>query len=214
MSLMSIRRRRATQKGFNLIEAAIVLGIVGLVVGGIWVAATSVYSNLRSKSASDLLLKVAQSVRALYATSATTGYAANTDITAFMAQSNVLPTGALTTASTAATAANTVNPWNGQIGIDARANGTSFAVTFSNVPSPACVDLVMRNVAGTGRDAGLIQFGGGAAANLAAGTASYPTTATQNVTIGTVVTLTQAQTVCDSGASNTRNVGFLFNLRA
>lgn len=45
---MSIRRRRAAQKGFNLIEAAIVLGIVGLVVGGIWVAATSVYANLRS----------------------------------------------------------------------------------------------------------------------------------------------------------------------
>ena len=27
-----------TKKGFSLIEAAIVLGIVGLVIGGIWVA--------------------------------------------------------------------------------------------------------------------------------------------------------------------------------
>ena len=33
--------------GFNLIESAIVLGIVGLVIGGIWVAAESVTANNR-----------------------------------------------------------------------------------------------------------------------------------------------------------------------
>lgn len=31
--------------GFNLIEAAIVLGVVGLVIGGIWVAASAVRNN-------------------------------------------------------------------------------------------------------------------------------------------------------------------------
>lgn len=29
-------------RGFNLIEAAIVLGVIGLVIGGIWVAASEV----------------------------------------------------------------------------------------------------------------------------------------------------------------------------
>ncbi len=34
-------------RGFNLVEAAIVLGVIGLVIGGIWVAASSVQSSMR-----------------------------------------------------------------------------------------------------------------------------------------------------------------------
>lgn len=34
-----------TRRGFNLIEAAIVLGVVGAVIGGIWVAATTISYN-------------------------------------------------------------------------------------------------------------------------------------------------------------------------
>lgn len=39
------RRRNHTRKGFNLIESAIVLGVVGFVIGGIWTAASSVRAN-------------------------------------------------------------------------------------------------------------------------------------------------------------------------
>lgn len=35
-------------KGFNLVEAAIVLGVVGLVIGGIWVAASAVRLELKT----------------------------------------------------------------------------------------------------------------------------------------------------------------------
>jgi type II secretory pathway pseudopilin PulG len=35
------------KKAFSLIEAAIVLGIIGLVIGGIWIAAASVQENNR-----------------------------------------------------------------------------------------------------------------------------------------------------------------------
>ena len=48
--------RRRAQSGFTLIEAAIVLAIIGLVAGGIWVAASSVYENLRTARASEQLL--------------------------------------------------------------------------------------------------------------------------------------------------------------
>ena len=34
------------KKGFSLIESAIVLGVVGLVIGGIWVAAASIRENM------------------------------------------------------------------------------------------------------------------------------------------------------------------------
>ncbi len=43
-SLPPLPRRR---RGFNLIEAAIVLGVVGLVIGGIWVAAAEVSERMR-----------------------------------------------------------------------------------------------------------------------------------------------------------------------
>jgi len=42
---------KTTQHGFNLIEAAIVLGIVGLVLGGIWIAASSVMERQRESRA-------------------------------------------------------------------------------------------------------------------------------------------------------------------
>ncbi len=47
------------KRGFNLIESAIVLGVVGLVIGGIWVAAAAVNNNYKvSKTVSDLVLVV------------------------------------------------------------------------------------------------------------------------------------------------------------
>jgi hypothetical protein len=39
-------RRRIFLKGFNLIEAAITLAVVGLIIGGVWVASASVNENL------------------------------------------------------------------------------------------------------------------------------------------------------------------------
>lgn len=45
-----------TKKGFNLIETAIVIGVVGLVIGGIWVAASAVNDHFKvSQTAKDVL---------------------------------------------------------------------------------------------------------------------------------------------------------------
>ena len=51
------------KKGFTLTEIAIVLGIIGLILGAIWVAAASVYQNQRIGHANTALLHTAQSVR-------------------------------------------------------------------------------------------------------------------------------------------------------
>lgn len=47
ISCAPVLRRRDSEQGFNLIEAAIVLGVIGLVIGGIWIAAASVQRNNR-----------------------------------------------------------------------------------------------------------------------------------------------------------------------
>jgi len=43
---MAINVPKRSRLGFNLIEAAIVLGVVGLVIGGIWIAASSVRQRM------------------------------------------------------------------------------------------------------------------------------------------------------------------------
>ncbi len=51
---------RPSRRGFSLIEIAIVLGIVGLVVAGIWVAAAALNENRRIQETSSFLLRVSQ----------------------------------------------------------------------------------------------------------------------------------------------------------
>lgn len=52
-------RRRTKRRGFNLIEAAIVLGVIGLVIGGIWVAASAV---TRANNVNTFISRVARIV--------------------------------------------------------------------------------------------------------------------------------------------------------
>ncbi len=39
-------------RGFNLVEAAIVLGVIGLIIGGIWIAASQVSENMTASELS------------------------------------------------------------------------------------------------------------------------------------------------------------------
>jgi hypothetical protein len=51
--------RRKKHRGFNLIEAAIVLGVVGIVIGGIWVAAATVMEEWKvNRTVADIQLIV------------------------------------------------------------------------------------------------------------------------------------------------------------
>lgn len=214
MSLLKMRRRRAANKGFNLIEAAIVLGIVGLVVGGIWVAATSVYANLRAKKATDELLSIVQSVRALYSTSTSTNLGAAVDMTQQVGQANALPGDVLTTAPNAVAAggANVTNPWGGGLAVtNFNAAGTIFQVTYSNVPSAACLDFVMRN-AGASHDVGMSGISGAVATAFGAAV-GVPAAIAQALTPGVGITLANAQTECASAAAANRNISFFFALR-
>ena len=57
---------RRSQKGFNLIEAAIVLGVVGLVIGGIWVAASAVSRQHRAQQTLDGFLFIGEKLNQVY----------------------------------------------------------------------------------------------------------------------------------------------------
>lgn len=56
-------RQKSIRRGFSLVEAAIVLGVVGLVIGGIWVGASSVRSKLDENRFFDGLLHIITEVQ-------------------------------------------------------------------------------------------------------------------------------------------------------
>lgn len=56
------------RRGFSLIEAAIVLGIVGLVIGGIWVAASAVQTKHRITGVIETLARAQEQAQALVKT--------------------------------------------------------------------------------------------------------------------------------------------------
>ena len=127
------------QQGFNLIEAAIVLGVVGLVIGGIWVAAAAVQSNLRESDASKGLLQIVQNVRNLYygQTPSTT---TTTNITTALISANAIP-GDFVVSTTSAR-----NPFNGAVTVNLTGNpNDTIQVVFEDVPKDSCIELTSKN---------------------------------------------------------------------
>lgn len=57
---------RHRKSGFSLIEAAVVLGVVGLVIGGIWIAASAVYDNYKLNQVIVGTRKIVNNMRGLY----------------------------------------------------------------------------------------------------------------------------------------------------
>jgi len=144
------------KRGFTLTEIAIVLGIIGLILGAIWVAAGAVYQNLRVSKAQTELLQITQAIRTLYATQTVVDTAAAVNLTSSLIAAKVFPSDAVLNATT-------VNgPWGGStinvISQQASATtvpGDSFSVEFDNIPQSACIAL-LTSATGSGRDQGLL----------------------------------------------------------
>lgn len=123
-------------RGFTLTEAAIVLGIVGLILGAIWAAAASVYQNMKINDAEKGITLTAQQVHAMFAGSNNTGTAADTDIT----------TAGMFPISWYNTTTNIYgNPWNiSQAANTSRVtgNGNLIAIEIWDIPEAGCAALV------------------------------------------------------------------------
>jgi len=126
----SLREQR--RRGFNLIEAAIVLGVVGLVIGGIWVAASSVNDKIKMNQAVAGVNIITKNVQgALHAFGTTTGQMAYSNPIYFTgADGYVLPTGGYRQ-----------DPWGHDIGFDEHTSTTWF-IGFYDLTVDRCIGLV------------------------------------------------------------------------
>lgn len=185
-------------KGFTLTEIAIVLGIIGLILGAIWVAASAVFGNQRLAKANTEILQVVQGSRTLYNTASTTGESNGTSLTEALINAGFFP-------SDMVSGTTGLTPWGGSTRLNiysqtASVTGDAILVEFSNLSTAACVGL-LTGLTGAGRDAGLwnayANSASKASASLTTGT-SFP------------VTLTTANTSCSTSSAF---VGFLFKLQ-
>jgi prepilin-type N-terminal cleavage/methylation domain-containing protein len=218
MTMMNTQsaNRDSKKRGFTLTEIAIVLGIIGLILGAIWVAAAAVYNNLRVSKATTELIRISQGIRGLYATSAVAD--STIDMTYSAAGSHAQGAGSTYIQASifpsdmvSGTGPYTIaNAWTGDTDVVATLTtggtlGDSFAVEFDKVPQNACITFIEANT-GVGRDSGLFAIDTvktGALAIKAGGTGGTLTFPVPAATAQTLCTLQQ----------NTINVGFQFKLK-
>lgn len=157
----------ARQRGFNLIEIAIVLAVIGLIIGGIYTAAAAVTENNRRRNTQAQILTIVQNIRTAYATQAAFAAPTNANINTMR-----LYPGDLVFDGT-----NFQNAYGGTVTVAATAlgagggAGSSFQLSFSNVSQGGCIEILSKAFGSQVNTAqvGLVAANGGAAANPAGG---------------------------------------------
>lgn len=155
----SVLRRMRSEQGFNLIEAAIVLGIVGLIVGGIWAAASSAYNNMRLQGATSQILVVAQNARNMFSNNPSDTEALTNEQSISL---GLVPTNMVTNVS----GSNVIrSPWGSQVDVTRGSGDRFITIVYNDLPQASCTGLLTR-LAGTGSNSGIRTISGGAAGNV------------------------------------------------
>lgn len=92
MNPLFILKNERVERGFSLIEAAIVLGVVGLVIGGIWVAAASVSAQHRASVLAGDISKIVANTRSLIPLQSYPTTNTGIPIAAILSVENIFPT--------------------------------------------------------------------------------------------------------------------------
>ncbi len=123
---------RKSQRGFTFVELAIVLGIVGLIIAGIWVAAASVSRKNKETKAAQQLSEIVQNVRSLYS--------AQVDTTGITTESMIF-SGAIP-AEMKKSDTEAINPWGGNVMVEV-ATAQRIYISYFGVPQASCINLLM-----------------------------------------------------------------------
>ena len=195
--------RRKRRRGFTLTEIAIVLGIVGLILGAIWAAASAVYENLKFSQAQQGITLSAQQVRSLFASSNTTGVPAGSP-------ASILAPGMLPVSWT--NSGNPGNPWN-QAPAGALTyiygDGSKFQIELDNIDPAGCSSLLnFYNAAASAVNGGLIV---GLVASAGNGSVATPGTASIGAAVTASGTYAVPATAC-VGGTQSNNVAITFDI--
>jgi prepilin-type N-terminal cleavage/methylation domain-containing protein len=146
-------RTRTSNLGFNLIEVSIVLGIVGIIVGGVFAAYSSVSENNRLRKGADQVTMIVQQVRNAYANRNALESASGVDFTNALIGAELIPMASVVN--------NTIkNAWGGNVLVTPETPAGSSAndglnISFSGITPLSECRKFATNIFGLGRGAGL-----------------------------------------------------------
>ena len=122
------------KRGFNLIEAAVVLGVVGLVIGGIWVAANAVSNRTKYNKLRTEIMQIYRAVNNLYGNMEDSNDITSLVIDAGLASSDMID------------GATLKDPWGNQIIIEFErqraTNSYYFGILITGNSPSECIDIV------------------------------------------------------------------------
>lgn len=131
---LSVRSRAA----FTLTEIAIVLALIGIIIGAIWVAAGSVFTANKANQAVQDITTIATNIRQTY-------LAANSFSVAGDQTANLLAAGGIFPADLLVgnPATSVQDQWNGAVKVTFNPSGNNrvFRVSFLATPADACVRI-------------------------------------------------------------------------
>jgi prepilin-type N-terminal cleavage/methylation domain-containing protein len=126
--------RPQSRRGFTLTEIAMVLSVMGIILGGIWAVAGAVYDNNHIKTATQQFMTISANWKSAFS-SRRVDIADNTNITTMSINNNFLPADMITSPTTA------VNPWNGGVNILSSQTDNGIIISYSGLNQSACVRL-------------------------------------------------------------------------
>ena len=154
--MVSPSRLHATPRGFTLTELAIVLGVIGLLLGAIWAAASVVYDNNRATRATQQVLQIIGNFKGVYGNRPVDTGNGFIDITGMAVSNSLLPADMLppgiycSGASSGSCNIQPVGPWSGStVLIYGYQPNNGILIQYSNLSQSACNRLVNNVANGT-----------------------------------------------------------------
>jgi prepilin-type N-terminal cleavage/methylation domain-containing protein len=146
--------KSCAQHGFTLTELAIVIGIIGLILGAIWFAVGAANANRRTQQAASQILEI---IGASMSVSLIRGTIDGADMTCFGVGGGLFPEDMTNPAACVTGNISTypLNPWNGAVQVASEWSQGSIVVAYYGLDSRACIDLFLAisrspNVTGQG----------------------------------------------------------------
>jgi prepilin-type N-terminal cleavage/methylation domain-containing protein len=129
------------RKAFTLTELAIVLGVIGIIIGGVWYGAANVQENARLASAETEISTITQNMTSLMQGGYNPGYGAGTNITPQMITAKVIPSWATAPAPNNLTTGS--HPWYpNMLMYWMSASPKTYRLSLYQVSMKGCVGLV------------------------------------------------------------------------
>ena len=144
MTHIVLPRLAEKTRGFTLTEIAIVLGIVGIILGAIWAAAGTVYSNNRTKEASTEVLTIIGNWQSVYG-GRRVDIGDWTDITAATITNKFMPSQMVQST----VPSQGFSPWNGYVFVYSVQSWNAIAVQYGTLSQSACSNFANALAMGT-----------------------------------------------------------------